>query len=248
MHMACRSVFNVLIASLTFFLISTPAISQFLSPALPGASAYEGWSDLTVTRLGVAYGTYPGATPWPAPIDPNEPSSSGHAEFNKTAGPGYPAGTSIYSPITGGTFVITSNSGLAISDVETVVFQIDLGAGSDAFNADPVLNYNGGSQSLAADFTATADGRFTSTNPNDPSETGLTTIYQYQWDFSGVTTEPVTEYQLLWTTGGHAQTYAMQVDVGDTFAQVVPEPTSLLLMLGGVLGLAGRTRRGDARR
>ncbi len=224
--------------------IAGHAQAAFLNPSLPGASEYEGWSDMTITRLGASYGTFPGASPWPNAIAPNESGSAGNAGFNKVSGNGFPSGSSLYAPFTSSVFEIENTDTFSLSDIETVVFQIDIGPGDGGnfFDAAPTLSYNGGTQSLAADYTATASGSYPFTNPVNPTETGTTTIFQYQWDLSGL--GAVTDYEIQWTTHSHSQTYELQVDVGDTFARVIPEPGSAILMSAALLTLgSARVRR-----
>lgn len=213
-----------------FATIATPA-QAVLVINLPGSSDYEGWSGLT-TANNPGYGSFPGAAPWPAPIDPNEAGSAGGADFNKVSGNGFPAGSSIYSPFTQSVYVVGNTLSPSAFDIETLVFQIDMGPGEGGFfNALPTLSFNGGSQGLGADFSLATEGDFPFVNPIDPQQAGTTTLHAFQWDLSGLGN--ISTYSVEWQVQPHAQIYALQADTGSSFAQVIPEPSALAL--GGLV-------------
>lgn len=216
--------------------------AAFISPALTGTTEYEGWANLTASNI-PGYGSFPGAAPWPAPIASNEPGSAGKAALDKVSGNAYPAGSSIYAPFTDTTFSIESTAASGF-DINTIVFQIDIGPGNGGvhLSAAPTLNYNGGSQALAADFTGQSAGAFPFVNPIDPTQAGTTTIFQFQWDLSGIV-DNVQTYEIVYADGEHSQTYALQVDTGGTFVQAIPEPGSLALLAVGSVLVARRRRR-----
>ena len=220
-----------------FGFAAAAASAAFVNPSLPGTSEFEGWEDLTFMNFNQSDygGGFPGAGPWIAPISGNAAGSEGNAGYNKVSGNGYPAGVSVYAPFTDSVFEIESSGPLGF-DIGTIIFQIDIGPGTgfEHLSAAPTLSLNGGSQALAADFTSEAPGAFPFTNPVNPAETGTTTAFQFQWDLSSLGS--VTQYEIQWTTIPHAQTYKLQLDVGDTFTQVIPEPTSLALI--GVVAAA----------
>ncbi|WOO41384.1 hypothetical protein [Rubellicoccus peritrichatus] len=222
--------------SLTALLVIAATVQShgFLNVNLSGNTQYEGWESLT-TANNPGYGTFPGASPWPAPIASNSTGSAGNASYNKVSGNGYPAGSSVYSPFTTTTYEVTSSS--VISGIQTAVFQLDMGAGEGGIlDSAPVFNYNGGSQALAADFTAVTAGNFSFTNPIDPTQTGNTTNLVYEWDLSSIV-DSITSYEITWQTHAHSQTYGIQLDTGDNFTvSAVPEP-SVYAAGAGILAL-----------
>ena len=211
-----------------------PAAHAAITVNLPGNTTHAEWSDINSTNHPAP--PFPGffnfTDPWPNGIAANA-GSDGAASLNKLAGGGFPSSTSIYSFTAPGTFELSQSSPAA--GIATVVWQIDH---SVAFLVNPVLNYNGGNQALAADFTSSEAGDFSGNGPTGPF---TTTLDAYQWDLSGVA-GPITDYQIVWTGGEHQSIFTMGLDEGDSFAQVIPEPSTLLLSLGGLL-LCLRRRR-----
>ncbi len=196
---------------------------------LPGTTEFGTWSDLTSTNYTTAAGYNSFGTNtagWPQPITAVTGASAD--AFDKTPGfGGYPGSSSIYTFMSPGQWSMTNNSPLA--GIETLIFQIDM---LDEFATAPeiTLSYNGGSQTLAADFTASWAGNFSF--GEDPSE-----VYVYQWDLSSL---GVTSYELNWDTGLHTAIFEMRTDSGDQFVQAVPEPSTYaalggLAMMGFVL-------------
>ncbi|MEM1158872.1 MAG: PEP-CTERM sorting domain-containing protein [Verrucomicrobiota bacterium] len=217
------------------------AWAALIQPNLSGSVSYDGWVDMTITNYDQSDfgGSFPGASPWVAPLAANQLNSSG-ATFNKVSGLGYVATVSVYSPFSPTPYEITSTT--LTYDVDTVIFQIDTGPGTGNlwFTSVPTLSYNGGTQQLAADFTNTSAGSYPFTNPVDVTQTGTTTIFQYQWDLSTISN--VNDYTINYTTAPHSQNYEMQLDSGDTFVQVVPEPGTAGL-LGAALFILTALRR-----
>ncbi|MEM7469355.1 MAG: VPLPA-CTERM sorting domain-containing protein [Pseudomonadota bacterium] len=220
--------FRKTIYTVTFLLtaVTLSAHATFVDPNFSGASEYEGWSDMTRTRLpGYPDPTMGGSSTdlWPMPIAPNDPGSAGNAEFDKISGGGYPAGSSIYNSFTPGNFTITNDNPLA--NLATVLFQIETGA---SIVSAPVLNYNGGTQAMTADIT------FNGTGPIDNT-------YGFQWDLSGVV-DVITSFDIDWGTSAFAANYAMQLDSADSFSPV-PVPAAFWLLVSACGGLFGATRR-----
>lgn len=203
-----------------------------LSIQLPGNTARAEWSNLTSAN----HPGYPGfmnsTAAWPSPIDANA-GSDGDASLNKLAGGGYPSSTSIYSFTTPGTFEITQSAPAA--DLRTVVWQLDH---TSDFTTGPVLHFNGGNQSLIAQFTLAQAGAFSGNGPVGPFTSQL---QAFQWDLSGVG-EPITEYRIVWTGGEHQSIFTLALDEGDSFIQAIPEPSAVAFSLCGLL-LAIRRRR-----
>lgn len=199
---------------------------------LPGHTARADWTGLT----NVNHPGYPGffnfTAAWPAPIQADA-GSDGNPVFDKVAGGGYPSATSIYSFTAPGTFEVEQVAPL--SGIRTVVWQIDH---TSDFLAAPVLHFNGGSQSLVAQFALSQSGAFSGNGPVGPFTSQL---QSFQWDLTGVV-EPVTEYRIVWTGGEHQSVFTMALDEGDSFIQVIPEPSSVAFTLCGLL-LAIRRRR-----
>lgn len=209
------------------FALTTAASAQ-VNFSLPGSAEMEAWDDMTATTL-PSYPGFPGFDAWPAPIAPTEPGSAGNAVFNKLGGGGYPGTQSIYLFTADGTFSIANNNPLP--GLETVVLQQELGIGDPGFyTSAPVLSLNGNSIVLPANFTAQFDGPTNFTNPFDGSDDS-TQVFAYQWDLSGVSV-PVSDYALIWTNNPHATIHSLQLDSGDAFTMVIPEPGTTVAILG----------------
>lgn len=214
------------------------ARAAFLIISLPGTSAEDHWTGLTATNY-PGYPTYTtSSTLWSTPI--GSTSGTGDLEFDKVSGLGFPSnGGGIYvGGITSGTGVYsigTSATG-ALSSLETVVFQIEIeGIGadwSDVFS-DLSLNYNGGGQALAADFTKEISAINTGTMFGEPA-TRFTMAFQ--WNLSAVI-DPITAFDFNWTAAEHSLTFNLQVNQGDTMTQAVPEPSTCVLLFLSVAGL-----------
>lgn len=218
--------------------------------SLSGNTLFDGWNDLTMDRLG--FGAFPGSAPWPSPVAANVAGSSNNsavAGLNKVGGAAYPAGEAIYSggmtetPNTSGASLLLQRT-QPVVDLATVVLQIEVGGafGYDYFNnALPVLNFNGGSQALAADFSAILTSVNNGTFMGEPVDINL---WAFQWDLRD-TAVSITSFQITWTTVQHSQIYALQLDQSDQFTQVVPEPSTWILAglgLGAMSYLARRKR------
>lgn len=235
---------TLLLAAHVAFL--TPA-SALVDPDLSGTTEFEIWTGLTAAN----YPSYPDfsdtgdggfADPWPAPIAPSGTGSAGNASLDKVSGGGYPATSSIYNHTVAGTYEIANGSPLA--NLGTVIVQIDLGDGSPgAFQSAPVLNYNGGSQSLTANFTNTGPGGFSGGFGGPPSPT---TLHGFQWDLSSVRSA-ISSYAILWTSDTFSTTYEIRLDSSDTTSpnrlSAIPETSSTMGILT-LIGWAFLRRRG----
>ncbi len=231
--------------------------ANLASFALPGATEFEAWENLSNTNAQVAaaaatpstaddFPGFPGSGPWPTALTPDGAGSAGNAGFNKTSGNGYTATQAIYNfpgfapqPPNPGDYSIDNSTPL--TGLQTVVFQIDVGQGNGFFDAVPILSVNAGASQLNADFTSTSIGRSFS-NPQDPGETLDSTIFAFQWDLSSF--GAIADYSVQWASAEHSTIYAMQLDSGNSFTQVVPEPSAFTAIAGlAVLGLAAVRRR-----
>ena len=115
----------------------------------------------------------------------------------------------------------------------------------------PTLNYNGGSQAVAATDWALLEALQVGTIPMPTGPGGsmqdepiYTNTYLMQWDVSAL--GPITDFNLSFTGVQHAQLYALRLDQSDEYvplgifasAAAVPEPSSCIAM-GLALAMAG---------
>ena len=188
------------------FALALPA-SAAISISLPGSTETATWALTSSTYAGFnSFGT--AANAWAGPA---AGSGSASAMFNKVSGSGYIGSSFMYTAGTNGGFRVYDDT--PIASLETLVFQ---GKISDVFTTIPILNFNGGSQALAADFSAVVTG-------------GGYPDRAWQWDLSGIA-GPITSYEILFD--GHFAATSLQLDAGNSFVQVIPEPSV------GVLGIA----------
>ena len=200
---------------LCLLVLAAPAFGAF-SFSLPGTSESASWNLTSAVHPGFnSFGT--AENPWVSAVSSDAGTAS--AALTKISGSGYIGGSFIYTAGTVGSFGISGSS--SIGSLETIVFQ---GRISDPFDSI-VLNYNGGSQALPADFSAVVAG---APYPDRA----------WQWDLSGI--PGITSYEILFS--GHVAVPSMSVTAGDSFAQVIPEPSSALL-LGAALGFTFIRRR-----
>ncbi|MEM1108038.1 MAG: PEP-CTERM sorting domain-containing protein [Planctomycetota bacterium] len=237
----------------------TSASAAFVDPGLAGNTQFDGWDNLTRTNPQVASTTtpfpfpdFPGAAPWPAPIesiltggvqdtDPTNDDPTGDAYFDKTSGNGYPAGVSIYtSPFgNGGAFQVSDDT--PVTDIETIIFQIELGGGSSGFlSGPPTLTINNGSTVVPLLAEQVIDSVF---DPNGPFGPLTINTFGYQWDVRGL--GPISDFDIDFDTFGSTSNtiFGLQLDQGSQFAQVIPEPASLLMIGLGSLAMFGRFRK-----
>ncbi len=187
-----------------------------ISFSLPGTSESAIWTLTSAAHPGFnSFGT--AANPWVSAVSPD--AGTAGAVLNKTSGSGYIGGSFLYTASTVGSFGISDSAPLGF--LKTVVFQ---GGISDPFDS-VVLNYNGGTQSLPADFSAVVAG-------------SLYPDRAWQWDLSGI--PGITNYEIL--ISGHFAATSMSVTAGDTFVQVIPEPSAVLLG-AAALGITLTRRR-----
>lgn len=221
--------------------ITTLPLSAAVTVDLGAGSEHAGWDQLNSGNPAWATGGYPTLHPnataaWPAPIAANASGSNASATLDKTSGGGYFAGGSLYNAGTVGSHLVADASPQA--NLATIVFQADLGS---PFAGVPLLSYNGGSQMLAPDFSGTSIGDYLS---GFGGALTPTTNYLWQWDLQGL---GVTDYSISFSTAPHGTIYELALDTGDTFAQVVPEPSVALLGAASLMLLGRRRRTSSAR-
>jgi hypothetical protein len=213
-----------------------------------GSTSYSAWSNLTASNYS-GYGTFPGNSPWPAPILATDGSTS--ASLNRiagspTGGGPYLGNASIYfgnfaqiPNALGGTLQVSNNSPL--SNLRTLVFQLQIGeaTGFDFHQPTgfPLLSINGeaGQTALFTNLvTRFQNGTFPSPETGQDEPVWINT-WAYQWN---LTDSPVSSYALNFSAVTHAQVYALRVDGTSVLqsAAVVPEPGVVhLLALGGLV-------------
>jgi hypothetical protein len=225
--------------TLTAVFAATATTHAAISVSLSGNTESSGWDNLKNSNSywsANGYPTaYPGSAAWRAPVAANTAGSQGSAVLMKTSGNGYFSGSSLYDAGGAGTFSISDAS--PIAGLSTVVFQIDAGT---SIGVLPVLHYNGGSQALAANYFAQADGGYLTFNFTT-GQSFPTQNRAWQWDLTGL---GVTSYEIVWgsTANNHLTQYEFNLATGDTFSQVIPEPSSAVLISLASLALYRRRR------
>ncbi|MGE9296334.1 MAG: PEP-CTERM sorting domain-containing protein [Puniceicoccales bacterium] len=215
---------NKTVATITLALGASSAFAA-LDINLPGNTYETIWQDMTASNNTGFPGYFNPTDSWPHSITPSLITPGADvADFDKVSGGGYPASGGIYNTDVTGTYSITDEAPLA--NLQTIVFQTDMVSTMDVA---PVLSINSGALILAADFVQTAPGDFSGMGANS-------TVFAYQWDLSAIA--GITDYSLEWTSGAHTSNYFMQINQGDTFSQVIPEPSTYALFAGvATLGL-----------
>lgn len=206
------------------------------------------WNNLSSAAY-PGYGSFNSTAAWPGPMASTGTAGAG---LTKVSGYGFAATTTLYignmaaeGNTSAGTFsVIDSISGI---DLQEIAFQIVIGeaGGFDFFNdAGPVLNYNGGSQSLTTTLQLVEqEQNGTFENPNTGLEEPVyVNLYRLVWDVSGIT-EPITSIDIRFSVTPHSQIYSMRLDEGGIAA--VPEPSSVALLMTGA-GVFALLRRRKA--
>lgn len=216
---------------------ATATAHAAISVSLSGNSEQAAWAGLNAANYPGAGGTSSYFNPtaaWPGPIAGNGGSTSS-ALFSKVSGGGYFATNSVYDAGVAGMYSLADASPLA--GLGTLVFQIDAGTN---VGVAPVLNYNGGTQALAADYFTSVAGNYISSGPSGSTPS---TNYAWQWDLSGIAGE-ITSYEIVWgsTAGNHLNHFELNVTAGENFVQVIPEPSSAVLVSLVSLALFRRRR------
>ena len=224
--------------SFVLFALTAASASAAFTFHLTGSTEMAGWENLSnANPFWAANGfptSYPGAVAWPAPVAANAAGSAGSAALMKVSGNGYFSGSSIYDAGAPGMFSLSDAA--PIQDLATLVFQIDAGT---AIGVTPVLNYNGGSQALAAHYFAQGAGDHLTFN-FQTGQSFPSVNRAWQWDLTGI---EVSSYQIVWgsVANNHLTQYGFQLASSDTFTRVVPEPSVPVIV--SVLSLALFRRR-----
>jgi hypothetical protein len=216
-----------------------------------GSTSYSSWSNLNSFEYS-GYGSFPGNTPWPAPIRAIEGSTNStlnRIAGSPTGGGPFLATDSIYfgsfSQVTnalGGTLRL-SNS-LSLTNLKTLILQIQIGEalGFDFYRTTgyPKLSLNGGLYTTAL-YTNLVN-RFQ--NGVFPSpQTGLdepvfVNTWAFQWNITNPTT--INNYAIDFSGVTHSQVYALQWDSTSVLqGRVIPEPSTLGLLAIAAAGFAG---------
>lgn len=245
--------------------------------SLTGTVTYEGWNNLTTARIpnnnatggpeagGTStrpYGNHNNTAGWylwawdegtETYINTGVRSTiasnlgAGTSTLWKSSGYGYVAGSSIHQGFPGFTIAPAGNftlTGSAITGLENVIFQIQAtNRDGEIFAALPTLTI--GSTTLDADyFSLFAKIENYSTGGFGDQDMDF---YAFQWDLSGLSISEGDSFSINWTGLANSGIFGMQLNQGDTFLQVVPEPSTwLLLGLGLTIFLIMRRRRANA--
>ncbi len=188
---------------------------------IEASASFDGWNQLNRNRVGGALTTAQLVAGTTANV-----SGSGDAVLTRVSGDHYPAGAGLY----GGASVFSFSDASLISGLSSLVFQgiindFDAQFGNTPFSL--TLNYNGGSQALAAtSVSSTLNG-------------GVSDLYTFSWDL-GTLGQPLSSYSLS-LNAGFTQMLAFQID--QVAVSAVPEPSSYALLLGGLGLIASVARR-----
>jgi hypothetical protein len=210
-----------------------------ISFTLPGNSEVAVWTEIKNTKYlsSSGYNTFGTNTslfntnPALAALSPDAGSTLG-GTFKKESGGGYFASTSLYNFGVPGTFLIGDTT--PIGSLDTVIFQVDI---NTAMGSVPFLNFNGGSQALAPSYQTSSPGLFIAGFGGPPAPT---VNHAWQWDVSSL---GVTSYEVSFTTIPHSAIFRLDLAAGDSFAQVIPEPSSALLGIVSLTLVSIRRRR-----
>ena len=237
--------------------------------SLSGTVTNEGWDQLNTTRISNPnatggpsaggsstrpYGSHNNTAGWynwvwdgsayvattPSTIASN--LGSGSSTLWKSSGYGYVGGESIHqglpsaSIIPGGNFEVES---LAIADLETLVFQVNAtDRAGDVFSAFPTLSF--GSTTISADFSSLYLQVYKGISFG---EAQYYNYYAFQWDLSDYVFAGGESLSINWTGLTNSGVFGLQLNQGDTFVQVVPEPSTWVMLLAGVGVVAYLKRR-----
>jgi hypothetical protein len=219
-----------------------------------GTTSYSAWSNINSFNY-TGYGSFPGNTPWPAPIratDGSTNSTLNRVSGSPTGGGPFLATDSIYfgsfSQVTntlGGTLRL-SNS-VSLTNIKTLVLQIQIGEaiGYDFFeptglpkltlNSSTNLNLNATYTNLVNRFQ---NGTFPSPETGNDEPVWINTL-AFQWNITNIGT--IDNYAVDFSAVTHAQVYALRWDSTSALQNtpVIPEPSTLGLLVVAGVGFAG---------
>jgi hypothetical protein len=228
--------------SLAFLLFLSPAAFAATNYILPGISETGTWNlnvanynNSTSPAYPASGGTNNNALAWGGPIA----STSTSATFTRVSGPGYfiSSGSGIYGTTVANTYAVDDLAPMA--NLSNLVFQartnnpgFQMGASGGGF-ASVLLYINGSGTAIPSTY-----------NVYYPA-TATTSDFAWQWDLSSY--DEISSYRIVIEANPHAVVYGNAADLtrisaSDTFAQVVPEPSSLFLACAA-LGLTAIRRR-----
>ncbi len=238
---------------LLLFLLASTSVAQIIDINFSGSGTtnYSAWSNINSFNY-TGYGSFPGNSPWPAPIRATQGSTN--STLNRvsgapTGGGPFLASESIYFgsfaqiPNTLGGTLRLSNS-LSLTNLRTLVFQIQIGEalGYDFFEPTglPRLSLNGGAYTNAR-FTNLVNrfqnGVFPSPETGEDEPVWINTL-AFQWNVTNAST--ITNYAIDFSGVTHSQVYALRWDSTSVLqGQVVPEPSTLSLLVLAAAGTAG---------
>lgn len=250
---------KIILTLATLFVLTTTFISaQIIGVNFSGSgnTSYSAWSNINSFNY-IGYGSFPGNSPWPAPIRATQGSTNStlnRVSGSPTGGGPFLASESIYfgnfaqvPNALGGTLRLSNN--LSLTNLRTLVFQIQIGeaTGYDFFSPSgfPKLTLNGGLYSNAV-FTNLVNrfqnGVFPSPETGEDEPVYINT-WAYQWNVPSAVS--ITNYAIDFSAVTHAQVYALRWDSTSVLQStpVIPEPSTLgLLALAGA-GFAGYVLR-----
>lgn len=248
---------NVILGISALLLMTSLSFSQIINVNFgSGSSNYSAWSNINSLNY-VGYGSFPGNTPWPAPIRATQGSTNStlnRIAGSPTGGGPFLASESIYFgnfaqvPNSLGGTLRLSNS-LSLTNIRTLVFQIQIGeaTGYDFFSPTgfPKLSLNGSIYTTAT-FTNLINrfqnGTFPSPETGNDEPVYVNT-WAYQWRITNST--PINNYALDFSAVTHAQVYALRWDSSSLVfnTPVIPEPSTYALLVLGAAGVAGYMAR-----
>lgn len=228
--------------SLAFLLFLSPAAFAATNYLLPGTSETGTWNlnvanynNSTLPAYPASGGANSSSIAWGAPIA----SSSTSATFNRVSGPGYfiNGGSGIYGTTNANTYAVEDLG--PMTNLSNLVFQartnnpgIVMGAAGGGF-ASVLLYLNGTGTAIPATYNLYV------------AASASTSDFAWQWDLSSY--DEISSYRIVIEANPHNLIYGNAADLtrisaSDTFAQVVPEPSSLFLGCAA-LGLTVIRRR-----
>src|SRR5262249_10549039 len=149
----------------------------------------------------------------------------------KSGGYGYVASSSIHQGASsftegaGGNFETDSTF---LSGAKTVLFQIDIGRVNNFTfyqNAFPVLSF--GSIEVQPTYSALISRVDTGVVMGVQSYRDQ---WAFQWDLSSYDLSGTPAFEVSWTGEKNAGIYALQLNQGNSFTEVVPEPSTWILL------------------